>query len=177
MSLLTMPSDKSGSTPAQVCAEIAQVFRMRATEVGLLQLNNGILTFLFPAELRAAGAIPISSSAIAARTAVSRRAEIFNDFAKIKHHTVFERIKIGDEANYNSQPIQKLMSSPIIGADGIVLGVLQISRRGLTPAAAGPNFEAQDLKKLELVANELAELMPQMTNSNISKRRLTFLTV
>jgi hypothetical protein len=43
--------------------------------------------------------------------------------------------------------------------------------------AAGPNFEAQDLRKLELVANELAELMSQMTDSNVSKRRLTFLSV
>jgi len=55
--------------------------------VGLLRLEGRMLTFLFPAELRGAGSIPLSSSAIAARTAVSRRAECFNNFAQVRHYT------------------------------------------------------------------------------------------
>ena len=172
---LVLRSDGS-STPAEVCAEIAHVFGVRTTEVGLLQLKGKALIFLFPAELRAAGSIPLSNSAIAARTAVSRKAEIFNDFAKIKHGTVFERIKIGNEANDNSRSIQKLMSAPIIATDGTLLGVLQISRKGLTRAAAGPDFESQDLRKLESLASELAAFMPYMADNKTAKGRLTFLT-
>jgi len=172
---MIFPSGKNDCTPAGVCAEIAGIFKVRTTEVGLLQLKDGALTFLFPTELRAAGSIPITSSAIAARTAESRKAEIFNKFAEVKHHTVFERVKISDEPNNDCLIIQKLMSSPVIGVDETVLGVLQISRKGVTPAAAGPDFEARDLKTLADIAIELASLLPYITDSKAARRRLRFL--
>jgi len=76
-------STESDCTPARVCAELAKVFYVKTTEVRLLHLDGQILTFLFPVELRAAGSIPLSSSAIAARTAESRTAELFNNFANV----------------------------------------------------------------------------------------------
>jgi hypothetical protein len=175
LSSSVMMSGRSGCTPAQVCAEIAKVFRVRTTEVGLLILKDAALAFLFPTELHAAGSIPVSCSAIAARTAQNRTTEIFNNFADVKHHTFFERIRIADEPNDSSQVIQKLMSSPVIGADGNVLGVLQISRKGTIPAAAGPDFGAQDLKRLDEVSTELAGLMPHIVEGKVFSRRLRFL--
>jgi len=163
-------------TAADVCAEIASIFRVRTTEVGLLQLRNGALTFVFPGELGAVGSIPLSSSAIAARTAQNRNAEIFNRFADVKHHTVFERIKIPNEGTGECQIIQKLMSAAVIGGDGSVLGVLQVSRKGITPAAAGADFTAADLECLQVIANEVASLMSLMTDTQRSTRQLKFLS-
>jgi len=164
-------------TPARVCAEIASMFGVSTSAVGLLRLEGRILTFLFPAELRAAGSIPLSSSAIAARTAESRKAECFNNFAKVRHHSIFELIKLGSEPNDSSQIIQKLMSAPVIGADGTVLGVLQVSRKGVSRGASGPDFNAGDLARLEEAAKEIGNAMPSIvSNTTVSKHRLTFHT-
>ena len=161
-------------TPTRVCSEIASLFCVATSAVGLLQLEGRILTFLFPPELRAAGSIPLSSSAIAARTAMSRTAECFNNFAQVRHHSIFEFIKIGNEPNASSQVIQKLMSAPVIGAEE-VLGVLQVSRKGVSPGAAGPDFDAGDLARLEEAAKEIGKVMPNIVgNTTVSKPKLTF---
>ncbi len=177
MSLLSSPlmrSAENDCTAPRVCEEVAKIFGVRIAEVGLLRLEGQLLTFLFPVELRAAGAIPLSSSAIAARTAESRKPEVLNNFAQVQHHTIFESIKIGDEPN-NSQTIQKLMSAPVVGADETVLGVLQISRKGATRTSAGPDFDIQDLNRLEGVASEVGRLIPSMaTDVKIPRSRLTF---
>ena len=74
------------STPELCRKELAKIFGVRATEVALLRLENGLLKFLFPEELATAGSIPISSStAVAAHTAVTKKVELFNNFTKVKH--------------------------------------------------------------------------------------------
>lgn len=145
-------------TPQSICAKVAEIFDVRETEVALLELRGKLLHFLFPEELTTAGAIPISSSAVAARTAQSRQAELFNSFAQVNHFSVFELVKLGD-SGLDSQVIQKLMSAPILGDTGQVLGVIQISRKGARPNIAGPDFTPADLQKLEAVAAFLAKLM------------------
>ena len=82
-----------GVTPLDVSMVLAKVFRVRYTEVALLRLEDGLLRFIFPEHLRTTGAIPISGKAIAAHTALSKKAEIFNNFAKVKHASIFETIK------------------------------------------------------------------------------------
>lgn len=145
-------------TPESVCALVAGIFRVKETEVALLELRGTLLHFVFPAELKTAGAIPLSSSAVAARTAQTAKADIFNSFAQVKHFSIFELIKLGD-SGLDAQVIQKLMSAPIISSADEVLGVIQISRKGPRPAAAGPDFSPADLRKLEAVARSVAELM------------------
>ena len=70
--------DAPDSTPESICAAVAKIFHVRETEVGLLELSGRLLNFLYPAELKTAGAIPLSSSAVAARTARTKQAELFN---------------------------------------------------------------------------------------------------
>jgi len=82
----------TGMTPASICAWVAQLFNARDTEVGLLKLNGTLLHFLHPA----AGAIPLASSSVAARTARTQQANIFNNFAKVDHFSVLELVKLGD---------------------------------------------------------------------------------
>src|SRR6201997_5397737 len=82
-----------GVTPLDVCMVLAKVFKVQYTEVALLRLEEGLLRFMFPEHLRTTGAIPLSSKSVAAHTALSKKAEIFNNFAKVKHASIFETIK------------------------------------------------------------------------------------
>lgn len=117
-----------------------------------------MLNFLYPAELRTAGAIPLSSEAVAARTARTKQAELFNVFTQVKHFSIFELVKLG-ETGLDDQVIQKLMSAPVLANTGEVIGVIQISRKAPRPAAAGPDFTPDDLRKLESVAHSIGRLM------------------
>ena len=146
-----------GVTPLDVCMVLAKVFHVQYTEVALLRLEHGLLRFMFPEHLRTTGAIPISSSAVAAHTALSKKAEIFNNFAKVKHASIFETIKPSDldQEVARPNPIQKLMSVPILDHESNVMGVIQISRKGLDPRFA-PDFSREDLHDLELAAGVLA---------------------
>ena len=147
-----------------ICAELAKMFGVRSTEVGILRLDGELLTFLYPAELQAVGCIPISGSGVAARTAATKKAELYNNFATIPHRTVFELVKLKDpEIKEDEHPrIQKLMSAPVLGEENAVLGVVQVSRKGVNPGAAGPDFTGEELQDLERIARRVATLRPEI---------------
>jgi hypothetical protein len=145
-------------TPLDVSMVLAKVFNVQYAEVALLRLEGGLLKFIFPEHLRTTGAIPISSKAVAAHTALSKKAEIFNNFARVKHASIFETIKpVGAETDVAAPPapIQKLMSVPILDQNSTVMGVIQISRKGLDPNLT-KDFSREDLHDLELAAGVLA---------------------
>lgn len=169
---------ESRCTLEQACTELAKIFGVRRTEVGLLCVREDVLKFLYPVELQAAGCIPLSGPAIAAKTAVTKTAELYNRFVQVPHHTVFESIKLGtsESKGDDSARIQKLMSAPILGRQDEVLGVIQISRKGPTPGAAGADFLPEDLKKLEHIARRVAILMPEilLADAKAPRRKLGF---
>ena len=147
-------------TPRDVCSVLAKMFQVQQTEVAILRLNSGLLHFIYPDELRTVGSIPISSSSIAAHTAISKKSEIFNNFARVKHASIFETIKLGSTEGVDVSeplPIQKLMSAPVVDENARVLGVIQISRKGSDASFAGADFSREDLHELELAAGILAE--------------------
>jgi hypothetical protein len=152
--------DSSDSTPESICISVAKIFHVEDTEVALLELGGRHLNFLHPAELKTAGAIPLSSSAVAARTARTKHSELFNSFTQVKHSSIFELVKLGD-TGLDAQVIQKLMSAPVLVENGQVVGVIQVSRKAPRPAAAGPDFTSDDLRKLESVARVVGRLMPK----------------
>lgn len=148
------------ATPQQFCEELARIFRVEVTEIALLRVEGVVLRFVFPAELREVGSIPLSSSAVAAHTAMTRKVEFFNSFAKVKHASVFEVVKLraperGEEAQ--AAPIQKLMSAPVLNGERKVVGVIQVSRKGSESCLAGPDFTRDDLQQLELAAKIVAQ--------------------
>jgi len=146
-------------TPRQVCGVLAKMFQVQQTEVAILRLNRGLLNFIYPEELRTAGSIPVSSASIAAHTAISKKPEIFNNFARVKHASIFESIKLGTSEGVDTSeplPIQKLMSAPVIDEHSHVLGVIQISRKGSEATYAGADFSREDLHELEMAAGILA---------------------
>jgi hypothetical protein len=143
--------------PSRICAEVARLFDVRDTEVALLQVKRSFLEFIFPEELRSGGAIPLSSSAVAARTATERKSDVFNSFTAVKHASIFEVVKLGgSQADLSDQVIQKLMSVPVVSRDGKTVAVIQVSRKGRNPAVAGPDFTPSDLRTLELAAEVIA---------------------
>ena len=150
-------------TPAGICNAIAKIFEVKLTEVGLMVVDGEFLKFLFPVELQAAGVIPLSSSAVAARSASLKQAVLFNRFPHVPHHTVFEQIKLSDAQPLSElpDPIQKLMSAPVVDEKGAPIGVLQVSRKGMTPGIAGPDFSGADLRMLERVARRVALMLPE----------------
>jgi hypothetical protein len=147
-------------TPRQVCGVLAKIFQVQQTEVALLRLDGSLLQFIYPDELRTAGSIPLSSSSIAAHTAISKKSEIFNNFARVKHASIFETVKLGESEGVDTSqplPIQKLMSAPVVDENAKVLGVIQISRKGSEASFAGADFSREDLHELEMAAGILAE--------------------
>jgi GAF domain-containing protein len=155
-----------GVTALDLCMVLAKIFRVQYTEVALLRLENGLLRFVFPEHLRSTGSIPLTSKAVAAHTALSKKAEIFNNFARVKHASIFETINpgaVGPDESAATAPIQKLMSVPIMDRDSNVVGVIQVSRKGLDPRFA-QDFNREDLHDLEQVAGLLATAPALLSN-------------
>jgi hypothetical protein len=148
----------------RACLKLAQVLRVRRSEVALLRLEKGSLRFIFPVELRSAGLIPLTGTAVAARTAATRTPFLSNAFMKVRHVSLFEAVKLEaeeDDRGRDQMPIQKIMSVPIMLAGGKVMGVVQVSRKGLDASLAGVDFTSDDLKQLEGAA-EIFTRMPFM---------------
>jgi hypothetical protein len=152
-----------GRTVDDVCGTIAKTFHVRKHEVALLYVDRRMLRFMFPAELKVAGAIPLTSSAVAARTVNTKRAELFNNFVIVQHSSIFETVKLGTSESVNDPlTIQKMMSAPVTGNNGSVLGVIQVSRKGFDLRSAGPDFTPSDLSLLGDAANVIARLLPSL---------------
>ncbi len=148
-------------SPERVSTKLAQILQVNRNEVAILRIEKGSLRFVFPAELRAAGVIPLASSAVAARTAATGTSLLSNSFARVKHVSLFESVKLGakeDKQASEQMPIQKIMSVPVSLPDGKALGVIQVSRKGLDSSLAGGDFTSEDLKRLEQSAAILARM-------------------
>src|SRR6202140_1611074 len=109
----------------RVCLKLAQILRVRRSEVALLRLEKGSLRFVFPPELRSAGVLPLSGSAVGAGPASARTPLLSNAFMRVKHVSLFEAVKLGagadEEARSQEQmPIQKIMSVPVGSTDKVV---------------------------------------------------------
>jgi hypothetical protein len=153
-------SEASG--PGVFCLKLALMLHVHRDEVALLRLERNSLRFVFPAELRAAGALPLSSPAVAARTAGTKTSLLSNTFARVRHVSLFESVKLGgseaEEPGSQQMPIQKIMSVPIVGSGGRIVGVVQVSRKGLDASLCGADFTYDDLRLLEKAATILAEM-------------------
>jgi hypothetical protein len=146
----------------RACLKLAQILHVRRNEVALLRLEKGSLRFIFPPELRSAGVLPLTGSAVAARTAATRTPLLSNTFMRVRHVSLFEAVKLGiqeeEDRSQEQMPIQKIISVPVASPGGNVMGVVQISRKGLDASLAGADFTSEDLKQLEQAAEILARM-------------------
>jgi hypothetical protein len=148
-------------SPERVSGKLAQILNVSRNEVAVLRVEKGSLRFVYPPELRAAGVIPMSSSAVAARTVATGTSLLSNSFARVKHASLFESVKLGalgDNPISEQMPIQKIMSVPISSPEGKVMGAIQVSRKGVDSSLAGTDFTNEDLKRLEQAAVILARM-------------------
>jgi hypothetical protein len=148
-----------------IAERIAKNLGVRPDEIALMGVSTRWrhLHFLVPVSLKQVGFIPLSStSAIAARTARESRPDIINNFASVRHATVFEGVKIGGES---SELIQKMISAPILSGDKVV-GVIQVSRKGPNPSIAGPDFSTDDLGKVLALCKPLGKLLQHITGDS-----------
>jgi len=157
---LTAPDGQTAAEVpiASVAERIAKSMGVRNDEVAIMGLSTRWkhLYFMAPAALKNVGYIPLSSnSALAARTARENRAEIVNNFAAVRHASVFEGVKINNES---AEAIQKIISAPILG-EGRVVGILQVSRKGASAMNAGPDFTADELEKVLALCKPLGKLL------------------
>jgi hypothetical protein len=154
-------SDAANPSPIQlpsVAERIAKALAVKPQEVAILAISMKWkhLHFLVPEGLKNVGFIPLSStSALAAKTARESRPEINNNFAGVRHASIFESVKVGGET---IDAIQKIVSAPIL-ANSRVVGVIQISRRGPNTHSAGPDFTADDLGKVLAICKPLGKLL------------------
>lgn len=158
-------SDAGSATQISLSAvaeRIASHIGVKASEIAILGVSTRWrhLHFLVPEALKQVGFIPLSStSAIAAKTVRESRPDIINNFAKVRHATVFENAKI---EGVGSDAIQKIISAPILSGDKVV-GVIQISRKGATAHDAGPDFSSDDLGKILALSKPLGKLIQKIT--------------
>lgn len=144
----------------RIAHELSKMFSVKADEIAILQLtdNGSLLSFLYPVKLRRIGSIPMSTTnSLAVRTVRDKRPEMINNFPIQKHPTVFESVTLDPKAQ-EKHPIQKIMSAPLI-LDGKPIGVIQISRKGKSPIAAGADFTIKDLTSLVTTAGVLAKAL------------------
>lgn len=150
---------KAGQAPdtavfARIGEQIGKDFDAKPDEVAILALVRGgkFLQFVVPEKLQKVGDIPMTSTnSLAVRTARDRRPEVINNFATARHPTVFEAVPLGQQ---RGEPIQKIMSAPVT-ADGKVVGVIQISRKGKNVASVGSDFTPKELNDLVALGGKL----------------------
>jgi hypothetical protein len=143
--------------------QLARTFGVKEDEVGILRIEKHMLVFCYPVRLHNVGSIPLNTStSVAVRTANTHHAEVINNFAQTKHTSVFEAVELsshkleGEKSDHHVHMIQKLMSVPVLGPTG-ALGVIQVSRKGISAPAAGPDFMSPDLQKLAACAAALVK--------------------
>ena len=142
----------------EFASALAKQFQLRPDEVAVLEIvpPGKVLRFVVPEKLGATGTIPLGSgSALAARTARSRRFDVLNNFSTQPHATVFEGVPLGRR---QEESIQKMLSGPIV-RDSRVIGVVQLCRKGVSAMDAGPDFNQADISRLRQIGESLARFL------------------
>ena len=133
---------------------LCRIFGVKQTEVAIFALDRDLdsFSFIWPAEMRKSGSIPLSADrSLIATTARERQGKVNNSFASTPHLFVFE--SFGKD---KSGPIQRIMSAPMLKGEELV-GVLQVCRKGADADAALKNFTDPELKALCGIANVIAK--------------------
>jgi hypothetical protein len=77
-----------------------------------------------------------------------------------RHLDAFEKIPTQERAGLL---IQRLMSVPVWGGPGNPIGVLQVSRKGVSPEEAGPEFTPEQLAALAAVGQQVGPYLLRVT--------------
>ena len=148
---------------ALLAGHLAATFKVRESEIAILvRTGDGQrLKFEHPPVLaKGVNVFPVSTPSLAGEVVRGSRGMIDNAFSSTKHLAFYERI-------YDSKPtaIQKMMAAPL-RKDRASFGLVELSRKGETPAEAGPDFTGLELASLneicDAAAPYLASMMPRI---------------
>jgi hypothetical protein len=131
----------------RIVKSASAAFGAKTDEVAILVVTTDgkHLRFVAPRKFSELGTIPVTKRDSIAVNILGRKAgEAINNVPMVKHVAFFESVKLRDR----HVPIQKMITVPILH-QGEAIGVAQISRKGETPAEAGPDFTPADVKKAE----------------------------
>jgi hypothetical protein len=130
------------------------MFACKQDEVAILLLtpDSKHLRFVAPRKFADLGTMPLTKrDSIAINVFQKRAGEVMNNVPMVRHVAFYESVKLRDKP----APIQKMITVPILlGGDAV--GVAQISRKGETPAAAGPDFTPADMRRAEDLFDRVA---------------------
>lgn len=104
------------------------------------------LTFAYPEHLADGNVLPIDDKSFAGQVVMKKSALLENSVPQEPHKDFFERIP---DPSGSVRSIQKMIASPLFGAEGQVIGVVEVSRTGEEAAGAKANFRPQDVTNLE----------------------------
>lgn len=143
--------------------EIADFFRVTPHEIAFFRIDDGrTATFLWPPPKSGAmTSVPLKAFATSLMSATAREARAFldNAFCHTPHLHMFEHMLADSQQRI---PVQKIMSVPVVD-HGTLIGVLQVSHKGLTAEAAGTDFSEQNLEQLSAIASAIAPFCPRTT--------------
>lgn len=152
--------EQTASDIPSLASQLANEFDVCIDETAVLRLKDGVLNFVHPEDLSNVMSIPVNcSKSVAGRTALTGQSEMYNNFVNVPHLEVFENVGLRGRAKDQPRTIQKLISVAVRSHNKI-LGVLQVCRKADTPWAAGPDFTARDLYRLETLAKAASKLLP-----------------
>ena len=137
----------------RVVKAVCGQFGTKTDEVAILMSTSDgkHLRFAAPRKFADLGTIPVTKrDSIAVGILGKKTGEAMNNVPMVKHVAFFESVKLRDRA----VPIQKMITVPMLDGEKAV-GVAQISRKGENPAEAGPDFTADDLKKVQELFEEV----------------------
>jgi hypothetical protein len=144
----------------RVVKAVCTQFGNKSDEVAILMTTSDRkhLRFAAPRKFTELGTIPVTKRDSIAVTIFNRgTGEAMNNVPMVKHVAFFESVKIRDRVS----PIQKMVTVPIVHQSQVV-GVAQISRKGETPAEAGPDFTSADVTRAEELFNAVAPYLVQV---------------
>jgi len=144
----------------RVVKVVCSQFGNKTDEVAILMSTSDRkhLRFAAPRKFADLGTIPVTKRDSIAVNIFNRGAgEAINNVPMVKHVAFFESVKIRDRV----LPIQKMVTVPILH-QGEAVGVAQISRKGETPAEAGPDFTAADVTRAEDLFHAVAPYLVQV---------------
>ncbi len=141
---------------------LSKAFSLQPDGLAILVLNRErtMLRFVYPSELAEGGrnTFPITVSSLAGRVIQTGRSVLMNTVRDVPHLGIYERIRIKETV---PRDIQKLLAVAVNGPEGKPQAVIEISRRGKSPAEAGPDFRPEDQQLLERLAGAAAPVMMQ----------------
>src|SRR5689334_5861242 len=131
----------------RIVKSVCGSFGTKNDEVAILVLTTDArhLRFVAPRKFADLGTIPVTKrDSIAVNILGKKVGEAMNNVPMVKHVAFFESVKLRDRP----VPIQKMITVPILH-QGHAVGVAQLSRKGESPAEAGPDFTAGDVTRAQ----------------------------